>query len=321
MATVSKKRAKKKKAPLDDFNEDGVNLRLPTKLNNPPSDLADSVIVIYGRKGIGKTSLASRIKRKKKTLVLMLERGRRNLRIYQKHPKSLTEVLGYVELFNDSPDYDTLAIDTADVLHKLCTEHVCAEFGYESIKSCPDRERPTLYTEISSLFSTVFALVQDSGKGLVVVSHEQARELENRKIRDMKSHLRDGKKGEDFDEDDEEEEESAEEKIVDTKFERIQPSCSPAAFREVEQIANFVFYYGYVGRQRTITVRDPGDMVWVSSGDDEHFLDPDGEPINTFAVRNNPDLAYEDLLAAFNNELRDINYVPPRKNKKRRKSL
>jgi hypothetical protein len=68
-------------------------------------------------------------------------------------------------------------------------------------------------------------------------------------------------------------------------------------------------------RDRCITVRDPGDYVWVSSGDDEHFLDPDGEPIYSFAVGNSPEKAHEDLLAAFNNEKRDINYKPPRREK------
>ena len=281
---------------------------LPTKPNEPPTELADSVIGIYGRKGIGKSTLANLIELDgKKTLSMMLEKGRRNLRSFQVAPKNFEEAIGYRDEFIGNDKYGVIVPDTIDRLHEMATAYVCEEAGVKSITKAPQNDRPALWNEVAAVFGGFFWPIMEAGKGLILISHEQIRELENRKVKGLKKKMYESRE-----EDDDDDDESAFDSSGD-KIERIQPSCSPAAFREIEQICNFVFYYGYMGRERCITVRDPGDYVWVSSGDDEHFLDPDGEPIYSFAVGNSPEKAHADLLAAFNNELRDINYKPPRR--------
>lgn len=310
MPKVSKRRPSslsRKKKVEEDFS-------LPLKANEPPTELADSVIAIYGRKGIGKSSLASRLQKDgKKTLVMMLEKGRRNLKIIQVSPKDFEEAIKYRDEFIGNDKFGLLVTDTVDRLHEMATAHVLEEAGYQSINKAPQGDRPALWNEIASTFGGYFYPVMEEGKGLVLISHETTRELENRKMKALKTRMYEAR------EEDDDDEGSA--SVSSEKIERIQPSCSPAAFREIEQICNFVFYYGYMGRERCITVRDPGDYVWVSSGDDEHFLDPDGVPIYSFAVGNSPDKAHEDVLAAFNNELRDINYVEPRRPVKKNRRI
>lgn len=310
MPKVSKRRpsslSRKKKVQEEDFS-------LPTTLNQPPDELADSVIGIYGRKGIGKTTLASKLELNgKKTLVQMLEKGRRNLAILQVSPKDFEAAIKYRDEFIGNDKFGLMVTDTVDRLHEMATAYVLEEAGYQSINKAPQGDRPALWGEISSTFGGFFYPIMEAQKGLVLISHETTRELENRKMKALKTRMYEAREGDDDDD-------SA--AVSSEKIERIQPSCSPAAFREIEQICNFVFYYGYMGRERCITVRDPGDYVWVSSGDDEHFLDPDGDPIYSFAVGNTPDKAYNDLLAAFNNEKRDINWTPPKRSTstKRRK--
>lgn len=306
MPTVSKRRAKSSSSPRKVKAE--TSYALPTKPNEPPSELADSVICIYGRKGVGKSTLANMLEIEgKKTLSLSLEKGRRNLRILQRSPNTFEDAIGYRDEFIGNDKFGLLVTDTVDRLHEMATAHVLEEAGVASINKAPQGDRPALWNEIAATFGGFFWPIMEANKGLVLISHEQTREFENRKVKALKKKMYESLEGDD---DEDSAFDSAGEKI-----ERIQPSCSPAAFREIEQICNFVFYYGYMGRERCITVRDPGDYVWVSSGDDEHFLDPDGEPIYSFSVANSPDKAYDDLLAAFNNEKRDINYKPPRREK------
>ena len=308
MATVKKRRAssssRKEKAE--------TSYRLPSSPNEPPTELADSVIGLYGRKGIGKSTLANQLTLNgKKTLSLMAEKGRRNLRILQVSPATFEDAIGYRDEFIGSDKYGLFVADTVDRIHELATAYVCEEAGVTSILKAPQGDRPALWGEVAAAFGGFFWPIMESEKGLVLISHEQTRELENRKVAALKKRMYEAR------EDDDEESSSAADSS--SKVERIQPSCSPAAFREIEQICNFVFYYGYMGRERCITVRDPGDYVWVSSGDDEHFLDPDGDPIYSFAVGGTPEQAYDDLIAAYNNEKRDINYTPPRRVKTTKK--
>lgn len=307
MAKVSKRRA----SSLSRKDKAENKFVLPTSENEPPEELGDSVIGLYGRKGIGKSTLASKLSKDgKKTLCCMMEKGRRNLRILQVSPNTYEEAVGYRDEFLGSDKYGMFVADTADRLHEMAMAYVCEEAGIKSILKASNNERPSLYQEVSACFGGFFWPIMEEQKGLVIISHEQTRELENRKIKALKNRMYLAQQDDEDDDDDASDKETG-------RIERIQPSCSPSAFREIEQICNFVFYYGYMGRERCITVRDPGDYVWVSSGDDEHFLDPDGNQIFSFAVAGTPDGAYEDLIAAFNNEKRDINYKPPRRVKKK----
>lgn len=312
MAKVSKRR------PMSSSRKERreKSFALPTTENDPPTELGDSVIGLYGRKGIGKTTLANKLSKDgKKTLCMMLEKGRRNLRILQVTPNNYEEAIKYRDEFLGNDKFGMLVTDTADRLHEMAMAYVCEEAGVKSIIKANQQDRPALYGEVAALFGGFFWPIMEEGKGLVIVSHEQIRELENRKVKALKNRMYLAQQSDDDDDDDED---SA---IETGRIERIQPSCSPSAFRELEQICNFVFYYGYMGRERCITVRDPGDYVWVSSGDDEHFLDPDGNPVYSFSVAGTPDGAHDDLIAAFNNEKRDINYKPPRRVKTVKKKL
>ena len=264
-------------------------LTLPTKKNIPPSDLSESVIMIYGRKGIGKTSLAAMFE---KSLTFMFERGRRNLEIMQVPQKKEARLdwkrfIDYVELFLDS-DFETGVIDTIDRAYITCYQYVCNEYG---IKTPENYASPyTVWDSIGGEFDSVLSLIQESDKGLILLSHEKARPLIT-KIAGLRR----------------EDEENT------FRYERLEPSCKPAAFRFIQEICDFVLYYGFAEEYRCITVRSPNDVAWTSCGMSDRFLDPDGNPINTFKVGTSPTEAYESLCRANNNELYDIDYIPPRK--------
>jgi hypothetical protein len=95
------------------------------------------------------------------------------------------------------------------------------------------------------------------------------------------------------------------------ELERFEPSCSKQAFEVIQEICDYVFYYGYREEYRCLTVRSPNDIVWTSCGMGDRFLDPDGNPINTFKVGTSPKEAFQSLIDAHDNKVRDFDYEEP----------
>jgi hypothetical protein len=303
MATVRKVRGSiaRKKTSAKSSSKD----MLPTELNEPPEELLDYVIMIYGRKSIGKTTLASMLAKNKdkKVLVIMLEKSRRNLRIYQKPDYSKgdkyptwTTLIKWMDQFIESKEFDVVVFDTLDKLYDLCYAHICKLNGVKSPNGA-GRNSSGVWKEIDSEFNAFLQALSESGKGIIYLSHEKVRELEAKKIRELKKEANNDNDSEEI------------------KIERVEPSASPAACRSAEEMCDVIMYYGYENRKRTLTVRDSGDYFWVGCNLPDAFLDPDGEPINQFYVGESPAEAKKNLLAAYNNELRDINYTPPKRSK------
>jgi hypothetical protein len=267
------------------------SIALPTEINTPPTNLSDSIIVVYGRKGIGKTSLAAQFD---KPLVCMFERGRRNLPIMmvpqEGEPKLDWQTFkDYAEAFIESQEFQTLVIDTIDRAYECCMEYVCQERGCTHPNDMNDFGKT--WSAVKAEFQAVLEVIKDSGKGLVLISHETTKPLNT---------LGKGLKREGL----------SKEAVV----ERIEPSCSKQVFEVVQEICDYVFYYGYREEFR-ITVRSPSDLVWTSCGMGDQFLDPDGNSISTFKVGNNPKDAYKNLIEAHSNKLRDFDYEEPREPK------
>lgn len=265
---------------------------LPKVVNTPPQELKDSIIVVYGRKGIGKTSLFGQ---DPKTLTCMFERGRRNLPIMMVPQDGEPELdwetfLSVVEAFIDTPDFTTLVVDTVDRAYDCCMEYVCklANCKHPNDKNDFGKTWQAIRTE----FQAVLGLIQDSGKGLVLLSHETPKPL-NKQGKGM---IRDGV-------------------AAEMQLERIEPSCGKQAFEVIQEICDYVLYYGYREEYRCLTVRSPSDIVWTSCGMGDRFLDPDGNPVNTFKVGNSPKEAYQALIDAHANKLRDFDYAEPKEPK------
>ena len=266
-----------------------LNLSLPVEANVPPSNLSESIVMIYGRKGIGKTSLASQFEG---SLTFMFERGRRNLPIRQIPAKDEEKLnwerfLGYVELCLADDSVQTLVIDTVDRAYERCMEFVCSRLGCSHPNDMNDYGKT--WNAVKQEFCDVLGRIQDSGKGLILISHEAPKPL-TKKSKGLK---RQGD-GSVF------------------QYERMEPTCSKQAFETIQEVCDYVLYYSFREEYRTITVRSPDDTAWTSCGIGDTFLDVDGNLVNCFVVGGEPKVAYQNLIAAYKNELRDIDYIPPK---------
>lgn len=260
-------------------------LALPTAPNEPSDNLEDYCVLIFGRKSVGKSTLASSWP---DALNFQCEPGRRNLRIMMvpREPKEkLTwkSFLEYGRLFAETDHFHSAVVDTVDRAYNLCYTSVCSQWGV-SQPSDAGYDSSSLWNAIKQEFEIGLELLRSSGKSLILVSHDRTTKRENR----------DG-----------------------TYLDRLEPTCPGQALNVCQAICDFVFCYDFSNNDRVLTVRDFENNSWASCGLDTAFLDPDGTPLHRILIphfkSNTTSQIWNLLQSAFQGELRDYDYTPPRK--------
>lgn len=262
----------------------------PDDLNEPPNRLTDYCILIFGEKGIGKTSLAAQFPH---TLTIMTEPRRRNLRIRQVsvEPRTLKEMyamkkvtrhtgenfqtpwqfLGEVvsEALTD-PTVKTLALDTIDRIYDMALTHHCYEREIADPSALNDYG--ATWRDIKVDFEDLLRRILASGKGLVLLSHARLRPVEVR-----------GGDGYDI----------------------LCPTCTPAAFDILKALTDYAFYYGYFSKQRAMFLRG-NDLIWSACGVDDRFMSPQGDPLTVISMGKSASESYTNLTAGFDNKVEDL---------------
>lgn len=272
--------------PVTEFRIPG-----PEDLNEPSDKLLDYSITIFGEKGIGKTSLAASFPG---SLTLMTEPLRKNLKIRQvpirvkpvklmnKDQDAMTAwdmIKASIEQGLEDDSVSCIVADTIDRVYDACRNHHCFQIGISDPNEMKDYG--ATWRAISDDFEETLNQVRLGGKGLILISHAQLREVEARN---------------------------------GSSYDLCIPTCAKAAFQYIKAACDYAFYFGYYDKKRALYLRG-NDLIWSACGVDDHFCDPDGTPIDVLQVSNNPQQAYQDLIASWNNEKRDISYIPPVKKK------
>lgn len=96
---------------------------LPTKKSVPESDLTKYLIMLYGKPGTGKTTLAAQFEN---PLFLMCEPGAKSLSVYKKDISSWKKLVATIdELETEKHSFKTVVIDTYSQAYEMCTDYVC----------------------------------------------------------------------------------------------------------------------------------------------------------------------------------------------------
>jgi len=246
------------------------SISLPTEPLVPPNDLTAYTVMVYGEKGIGKTSLCAQFP---DMTVTMWEPRRRNLRIKQ-IPQEGEQRLNWKRFKSYVPllvEQNTpVSIDTVDRAYAACLQDHCKEQGVASPFGLDDWG--ALWHDIKVDFEKTMNELLYSDTFVVFVSHGRYREVKTL--------------------------------TSEPDFEMVIPTAPNAAWEYIRAVADLVIYYGFVGERRSMTVR--GDsMVWAACGLEDRFQAPDGDSIVTIDAGRSAKTAYKNLMDAFDNKLLD----------------
>lgn len=257
-----------------------TSLSLPTEPNVPPENLEDYNSMVYGRKQWGKSTLFSQYPR---SVNFQFEPGRRGLNIFQVAPKTYSQTIDLVGEFLDSDRFDRAVFDTVDRFYDMLLREECLSLssGEKDHPGKFGKEGYSIWDYVKNKFEQVFLDIVDAGKKFSLTSHDK--KVENKD--------RDG-----------------------AEWVRVEPTCKPAAWKIAQSMCDFVFHGDFLGGDRIVTIRDLDNTTLASCNPDiDCFLDPDGKPLRRFKLPNQRDAAYATIEAAFNNELHDYDYQPPKK--------
>ena len=145
-----------------------MKLVLPTQNSVPETDISRYSFFIYGKQGIGKTTLSLQFPN---ALHMMFEPGAKSKALRKIEPANWKEVEGYIKLIKDDTAYKTVVIDTCDLMWDMCTAQVCEDKGVDYLKDIG-------FGDGYSIAGTRFrkALIDiHMNKGLIILSHDKMR--------------------------------------------------------------------------------------------------------------------------------------------------
>ena len=265
----------------------GLDYPSAEELNIPPTSIDGYIRCIFGRKGIGKSTLVSQFP---KSLTLMFEPRRRNLKIRQVNiqkvtaqqimdgaPDVFSQVTHTVDKWIEDETINNLNFDSVDIFYECCYHHVCAQNKAASPADA-GKSGPDIWIQIRDTWAVFFDTLAGTRLGINLVSHMKSRESEE---------------------------------IDGGKYQVRSPSCSPACLLYIKQAADLIFFYGILDGKRAMQIRDDVGSAEVAVGPQSTFLQPDGKEIFYLNMPSliDKETGYDRLSKAFNNECWDL-YTP-----------
>lgn len=239
-----------------------IDSSLPTDLTEPIDDLGRAVILITGEKKIGKTSLAAQFG---KNLNMAFEVGYKGLRLFKKDIPDWDTARAVVRALKKDKKYSTVTIDTAEKSFKRAEEWSNKRLG---IEHASEEEWGKGWAAIRTAFEKFIDDITHSGKGVIMISHSQEKEVKKRN--------------------------------GDT-FDRVVSSMSRPAREVVEGIVDIWAYYGYDGDRRVLTIVGD-DYIQAGHRFAERFRTPDGRRLRCIDMGRDEKEGYKNFLAAWNNK-------------------
>jgi hypothetical protein len=248
-----------------------VQLSLPTTMNVPAMNMNKSSWLIYGKKKIGKTSLAARFPG---ALIVSFEPGAQELSVYKvdipigtKGNPGWTNFIKYVDLLEKTKHtFQTAVIDTGFEAYNRCLEYVCWKEGWDYPSE--GKDRGIGWKKVSDEFRRQLIRLQQLNMGFVVLCHDKMLECETR---------------------------------AGQKFDMVVPKLSGQAddfFRAT--IANLAYYH-FRASERFLTIRG-SDYIMAGVASETRFKTVDGEDVFSIPMGRSSSESYKNLVLAFENK-------------------
>ena len=251
-----------KRRHMSESNE-GLHLSLPSEKSVPSDSLQDYSILLFGRKKIGKTTLAAQFEG---ALFLMCEPGGKTLSIRQVSVKNWPEFKRYVDLAVKDPQTVTIVIDTTDFAYEYCMEYVCEKLV---MVHPSDEAYGKGWKAVRNEFTGVIGKILHSGKGVIFISHSRDEEFKTRH--------------------------------ADTYHKTV--SSMPGQAKDVlEGLVDIWANYDYDGKNRVL-ILGGSEEVDAGHRIEGRFRGLNGEPIEKVPMGKSPAEGYRNFVAAFRNLL------------------
>ena len=246
-------------------------ISLPTEKHIPVCDMNKSTWLIYGKKKIGKTSLAAQFPG---GLVFSFEPGTEELSVYKvdipggtKTNPGWKNFIAYIDLLEKTKhNFKTAIIDTGFEAYNRCLEFVCWKEGWEYPSE--GKDRGVGWKKVSDEFRRQMLRLQQMNMGFVTICHDKMIECETR---------------------------------AGQKFDMVVPKLSGQAddfFRAT--IANLAYYH-FRDRERFLTIRG-SDYIMAGVASESRFKNAQGEDIYAIPMGINSKVAYTNIVRAFDNK-------------------
>ena len=240
---------------------------LPTTKSHGCASMDGYAYVIYGERGIGKSTLVNRLGQN--AMFAMFETDR-SLEAYKEYIDDWGKFEVLVDVFMaGGHEFTSLVADNGAVAYELAMDFAGRMHGFEHPSNLNDYGAS--WNKVKKTFVAPFRRLLNSKYGLLVVCHEKEQEIETRSGR---------------------------------KFVKMKPDWSKQADEFLCAFVENIFYYHYhEGRRWLQIVGD--EYVTAKLKMPNHFMTPNGEQVIRVPMGNSADEAYANLLNAFNNKQKD----------------
>ena len=219
-----------------------LNLSLPEAPQEPDLNLLHYTGLIYGREGVGKTTLLSSFP---EVMFFMTEPGAKALKIFNFNGEnggvtSWDVLRAGVDLLVSNPGrFRTVVIDTADRAYDMCLDWCCKEMGIEYPGADADGEADfgKSWKAVKKEFLEQIYRIIQSGRGLWFTSH--AKEV-NIKV-----------------------------KGTNNSYDRVNPTMGKQAKETIQALVDFAFYGDYYSDAQQgvhrILICQGNDSLWAKA--------------------------------------------------------
>ena len=244
-----------------------TELTLPTEKSVPKKSFLDYSYMLYGRKKIGKTSLAGCFP---DCFFLMSEPGAENLKVYQRPIRNWKEFVGYLDLLDANPErFRTVVIDIGDPLYDWCLKYICDKEGIDHPSEIKDYGATwkAITQELNNQCSRLLPI--NSGRGLVVTSHEKSIEV------DVAGSV--------------------------TTLQRIIPTMEKHTMEFFNGKVDVIAFYTYKGKERILVI-DGDERLEAGCRLKYNFKTTAGERVSVIRAGKTEEETYQNFENAFHNK-------------------
>ena len=243
-----------------------IEVSLAEVPSEPASEIGDYALWFYGSPKIGKTTLASMFPH---AHFFMFEPGGRALRIHQKSIAKWQEFGAYIDLLNKGGHpFRTAVVDVVEKAHAMCFKYMCKKLVISHPADVEDYGKS--WGKIMEEFlDKMGGIASIPNMGTIFISHAA---MTKRKTR------------------------------TGEEIQDIHPSLTGKPLEALEGAMDLIGYIHFRRGQRVMQIQG-SDTIMAGCRLEENFRHTDGSQIVYIPLGNSKSEAFDNFMAAYNNEL------------------